>query len=211
MPERQRKKRKAIQEYYGAILTHMPDLEIHERDMSNHITLRTVPDQIKYIQKYIGKTRQRKNIITNKIRARRAISRLLQQWHTRKLEHDARKLQKEADKGNIIPIWKYQIALKGLKIQDRSYVLNKTDGGKNKTPLGRQLRRTEWVKSQFDVLTEQEIPHNMHINEQTWKNTWQGDARKDIQNIPDELKQIRENSKLHTLMRENPIVEQRVT
>ena len=81
----------------------MQEVEILEQDMADYIALRTLPSQIKYIHKYIRKTIQRKNIIINKIRARRIVSRLLLSWRTRKLERDARQLQKESDKGNLIP------------------------------------------------------------------------------------------------------------
>ena len=150
----------------------MPDMKIHGRDMNNHIMICTVPNQTKYIQKYIDRARQRKNIITAKIRARRAISSLLLQWESRKLERDARQLQQEADKGNLIPIWQYRRAIKGLRRQGRNYVLNTTDGGKTKTPLERQQRWAGWIKTQFSEPPpppEQEIPRNMHITEQTWK------------------------------------------
>ena len=77
----------------------MPDVEILEQDMANHIAPRTLKSK-KYRRGYIGKTKQRKNIIIAKIRARNIISRLLLNWKARTLEHDARQLQKEADKGD---------------------------------------------------------------------------------------------------------------
>ena len=127
-----------------------------------------------------------------------------------KLEHDARQLQQEADKGNMIPIWRYQRAIRGRKKQDRNYVLNKADGTKTKTPLERQQRWAEWIGKQFSISQEQEIPRNMYIPEQTWKNIYHGITRQGITRIPDELTEIRMNSKLQTLMQERPEVEQRI-
>ena len=88
--------------------------------------------QAKYIRNYICRTKQRKNIITDKMRGQYIITRMLQKWHMLKLEHDARQLQQEADKRSMIPIWRYQRSLRGSKKQDRKYVLNKTDGTKTK-------------------------------------------------------------------------------
>ena len=107
----------------------MPDMKIHEHDMACHIEIIKLQNQNRYGKKYIGETKQRKNIIITKMRERQIISRLLLSWRTGKLEHGA---QKDADKGNIIPAWQYQRALKGAKRQDRKYILNKTGVGKQK-------------------------------------------------------------------------------
>ena len=48
----------------------------------------------------------------------------------------------------------------------------------------------------------------MHIPEQIWTIERRGYARKDIQHLPDELKQLRKRSKLQTLTQSNPSVEQ---
>ena len=108
--------------------THAPDMQILEHNINEYIKLRTAPRRQKYIQKYIGKAKQRKNIIRTKIHAQHIISRLLNKWQDRKLEHDARKLQQEVDKGNLIPICQFQRALKGSKKQDRNYTLKNSMG-----------------------------------------------------------------------------------
>ena len=116
--------------------------------------------------------------------AQHIISRLLAKWQEKKLEHDARHLQQEADKENLLPLWKYQRALKGTRKKDRNYTLNKTDGTKTKTPLERQQRWTEWITQQFSVPVEQEIPKNMYIPSKTWTNITQGNIRHGAQGIP---------------------------
>ena len=117
-----------------------------------------MPTKYIYIRKYIGKAKQRKNIIRAEIHAQHIIFRLLNKWHDRKLERDARKLQQEADKGDLIPVWQFQRALQGSKNQDRNYTLKKLDGTLTKTPLERQQRWAEWIDQQFKVPDEQEIP-----------------------------------------------------
>ena len=136
----------------------MPDMKILERNLDGHVKLKVIPNQQKYIQKYIGNAIQRKNVIRTKIHAQHIISRLLNKWQGKKLEHDAKLLQQEADKGNLIPIWQYQRALKGSKKQDRNYASKKLDGSLTKTPLERQQRWAEWIEQQFKVPAEQEIP-----------------------------------------------------
>jgi len=102
-PERKSKKLKSVQEYRDIIRAHMPYMQIHERDMTNYIIHSAIHDQIIYIQKCICKTKQRKNIISTKMRARQIISRLLLIWETRKREHDARKLQEEIKETSYRP------------------------------------------------------------------------------------------------------------
>ena len=48
----------------------------------------------------------------------------------------------------------------------------------------------------------------MYIKPQTWTNIKQGNARRGAQCVPEELVQIRQNSRIQTLMQEHPIVEQ---
>ena len=110
----------------------MPDMEIQKQDMANYIALRTIPSQLKYIQKYIGKTWQRKNVSTTKMWAQHIISLLLLNWQRGSLEHDSRQVQQEEDKGILIPTWKYQRSIKGVKRKGRNYILNKTDEAKTK-------------------------------------------------------------------------------
>ena len=77
-------------------------------------------------------------------------------------------------------------------------------GGGAETPLERQQRWGEWIREEFSVTPEQEIPKNMHISEQTRSNVQQDNAKQELQNIPEELKQIWSRSKLHILIKERP-------
>ena len=80
--------------------------------------------------------------------------------------------------------------------------------GKTKTPLERQQRWAERVKEQFSITPEQEIAKNMYIAKQTWMRIKQDNAKQDKQDIPEEITQIRTTSKLPTLMRERPSIEE---
>ena len=115
MPERKSKKHKAILGYYDVIETYQTNTQHSIKSLVQYIELKTLPPQTKCIQNYIRRGKQRKNIITTKIKGQRILTRLLQKWQTHKLEHDARQLQQEADNGNMIPISRYQIGIKRSK------------------------------------------------------------------------------------------------
>ena len=51
----------------------------------------------------------------------------------------------------------------------------------------------------------------MYIMPQTWTNIKKGNTRKGAQCIPDELAQIRQNSKIQILTQEHPSAEQWIT
>ena len=122
-----------------------------------------ITTQTQYIRNYISRTKQRKNIITTKMKGQHKITRMLQKWQTLKLEHDAGQLQQEADKGNMIPGWRYRRSIRGCIRQDRNYVLAKKDGAETKTPLERRQRWAEWIGRKFNIPHEKETQRNIRI------------------------------------------------
>ena len=68
-------------------------------NLTQQIEVGTIPVQRKFICDYIRREKQRKNIITDKMKGRQIITRMLQKWQMLKLEHDARQVQQGADKG----------------------------------------------------------------------------------------------------------------
>ena len=99
---------------------------------------------IKYLTSYAHKTYQWGKLIAEKYKVQDIITRILNRWHNRKLEHDAIKLQPDADRYNLKPIWKYQKALKGIR-PDKHYMLHNADGELTTTIEERQQRWTEWI------------------------------------------------------------------
>ena len=89
MSERKSKKRKAAHEYYDVTKTHQVNTQYSVANLANSIKLQTLPSQTKHIKNYICGIKQRKNTTSTKMKGRNIIVRMLQKWHTRKLERDA--------------------------------------------------------------------------------------------------------------------------
>ena len=131
---RKRKKSPTIREYTDAIQIAQRDTTIAKINLEKcKYYYQGAPTKI---HTNISRgAKQRMNIIRTKIMARRIILRLLLKCDTRKLEHGAEHLQKEAAECNMIPIWKYLETLRGATKHDRNYVLTKSDGTQTRTPL----------------------------------------------------------------------------
>ena len=94
------------------------------------------------IRRIIDGARRRNNMIKVKLYAHYLITKQLQKWQTRQLDHDAEILHEAAGKNDMNPIWKYQKNIAKTK-QDRHYTLTKTDGTQTKTLPGRMARWAE--------------------------------------------------------------------
>ena len=100
--------------------------------------------------------------------------------------------------------------MRGNTKHDRNYVRNKSDGAKTRTPLERQ-RWSEWIGKRCSVTQARKEPKIMHIQEHTWRKLKNGPTEHEIHEIPEELTQVRINSKLHTLTREIPSTKEWIT
>ena len=126
IPRQKRNKSAAIHEYRDAVQIAQSDTSIKEIAIENEIHLHMGDPS--NIHKNIYRGDNACASYGPKSRRGKKIHRLLIKWRTRQLEHDAEHLQKEADKGNMIPIWKYQKTLRGKTKHGRNYVLTKSDG-----------------------------------------------------------------------------------
>ena len=97
---------------------------------------------------------------SRKYKVRNLITRILNMWRCRKLEHDAIELQEAAEPHNCIPIWKYRRALSENKKYDKNYMLHNADGALPKNIPEIQNRCTEWAAKCFQTTPEKTHTYN---------------------------------------------------
>ena len=116
-----------------------------------HRTSATHTRTEKNLQDLIIMSSQRTNCISTKSKAQQIITRILQEWRTRKHDRDAKILQEAAGNNSMPPLWKYQKSLQKEGKNNKQYTLPKTDDGHTRTPRERVMRRGEWIQQQFHV------------------------------------------------------------
>ena len=130
----------------------------------------------------------------------RQITYIQKLWLSRKIQEDAKKLQKASESMNMTPIWKYTKLMRHNN-KNSHHPIKKLDGTHTKNAQEEIERWQEYIKEQFYIDPETTTPKITHITENQWGTIDQ--QKEQAANIPDTLQHIRKHSQLAQLNEEN--------